>query len=409
MQTHLASNAVLCPLRIVILFSVLGPYVIARVRAASVLSTLTVIEGSIRSSTYAWSPHDQIDGLNIKIISSDKSIEELIGGVIAKRVFTVLDEIAPDVVAIPGYSTALALAAIYWCGINSVPAIMMSDSTAHDEPRNFWKESIKRRILRMTSAGLVGGAPHTDYLRDLGLPKNHIFTGYDVIDNAYFAAQAEIARQDKESLREHLALPQKFFLASNRFIEKKNLPRLLDAYAWYRNQAGLDAWSLVMLGDGLLKPSLLEIIERYDLGQWVLFPGFKQYDEIPLYYGLAGAFVHASTTEQWGLVINEAMASGLPVLVSDRCGCAPDLVEEGRNGYTFDPYDVDALAGLMLKISSDDCDRVAMGQASREIIARWTPQTFAENLVKAAEAALQAPRPKLGLRDKTLLWALMRR
>ena len=101
------------------------------------------------------------------------------------------------------------------------------------------------------------------------------------------------------------------------------------------------------------------------------------------------------------------MAAGLPVLVSNRCGCAPDLVEEGRNGYTFDPYDVDALAGLMRKIAADGCDREAMGQASREIIARWTPQTFAENLCKTAEAALNAPRPQANLLDKALLWALM--
>jgi 1,2-diacylglycerol 3-alpha-glucosyltransferase len=56
--------------------------------------------------------------------------------------------------------------------------------------------------------------------------------------------------------------------------------------------------------------------------------------------GLASAFIQASTTEQWGLVVNEAMASGLPVLVSERCGCAPDLVKNGVNGYTFDPYDI---------------------------------------------------------------------
>lgn len=138
-------------------------------------------------------------------------------------------------------------------------------------------------------------------------------------------------------------------------------------------------------------------------------PGFKQYSELPAYYGLASVFILPSIKDTWGLVVNEAMAAGLPVLVSNRCGCAPDLVEEGCNGYTFDPYNVDALAGLMRKISADDCDRAAMGQASRDIIARWTPQTFAENLCKAAEAALNAPRPQANLLDKALLWALMRR
>src|SRR5207244_4064698 len=102
----------------------------------------------------------------------------------------------------------------------------------------------------------------------------------------------------------------------------KNLPRLLEAFAGYRRLAGDAAWELVLLGDGPLRPELVALLKDLELDGHVLLPGFKQYDELPAYYGLAGAFIHASTTEQWGLVVNEAMASGLPVLVSDRCGCA---------------------------------------------------------------------------------------
>ena len=320
-----------------------------------------------------------------------------------------LDEFHPNVVCIAGWSEWYALATLSWCNQHRIPSIVMSDSTAHDEVRKGWKEAIKSRVIRLYSAGLVGGKPHVDYLSALGMPRERIFTRYDVVDNPHFSVGADEARRNADHERTRLTLPPHFFLASNRFIEKKNLPRLLDAYARYRNQAGESAWKLVLLGDGPLKPQLQALIQQHNLSSWVLMPGFKQYDELPAYYGLAGAFIQASTTEQWGLVVNEAMAAGLPVLVSNRCGCAPDLVEEGRNGYTFDPYDVDALAGLMRKIAADDCDREVMGQASREIIARWTPQTFAENLCKAAEAAMNAPRPKANLLDKALLWALMRR
>ena len=73
------------------------------------------------------------------------------------------------------------------------------------------------------------------------------------------------------------------------------------------------------------------------------------------------AFVHASASEQWGLVVNEAMAAGLPVIVSERCGCAPDLVREGVNGLTFDPCDVAELAGLMERVAAmADWQRAAM-------------------------------------------------
>jgi glycosyltransferase involved in cell wall biosynthesis len=120
----------------------------------------------------------------------------------------------------------------------------------------------------------------------------------------------------------------------------------------------------------------------------VLLPGFKQYPELPVYYGLASAFIHASTSEPWGLVVNEAMASGLPVVVSNRCGCAPDLVCDGRNGYTFDPRNVGQLAELMLRISIPGPHLSTMSNASAEIISTWGLSRFAHGLRAAAEKAV---------------------
>ena len=91
--------------------------------------------------------------------------------------------------------------------------------------------------------------------------------------------------------------------------------------------------------------------------------------------------------EQWGLVVNEAMAAGLPVLVSERCGCFADLVIKGVNGFGFDPYNSEQLTKLMLKISSDDCDREKMGQASLKHIEKYSPDYFAQGFVKAVEYA----------------------
>jgi glycosyltransferase involved in cell wall biosynthesis len=137
--------------------------------------------------------------------------------------------------------------------------------------------------------------------------------------------------------------------------------------------------------------------------------GFKQYPDLPAYYGLASAFIHASTTEQWGLVVNEAMASGLPVLVSNRCGCAPDLVQERVNGFTFDPLDVEQLARLMVQLSSGLVDLRRMGDASRKIITDWGPERFASGLRQAAEMAHSAPQPQFGLSQRLLLNLLILR
>jgi glycosyltransferase involved in cell wall biosynthesis len=140
----------------------------------------------------------------------------------------------------------------------------------------------------------------------------------------------------------------------------------------------------------------------------VLLPGFKQYPDLPAYYGLASAFIHASTTEQWGLVVNEAMASGLPVLVSNRCGCAQDLVREGVNGFTFDPYNVEEMANVMLRLTETPKHRLTeMGDASRQLISAWGPERFARGLHDAAETALKNPPPIATVYDRLLLMALI--
>ena len=149
---------------------------------------------------------------------------------------------------------------------------------------------------------------------------------------------------------------------------------------------------MVTVGDGELKPTLTALRHELGLDKQVIFTGFVQYDRLPPYYALAGALVLASTAEQWGLVVNEAMASGLPVLVSDRCGCVDDLVQDGVNGFRFNPTDLGAIADRLEKVAHSATSQ-QMGQASRTIIAKWTPDRFATALQQAVEAAVRAGSP----------------
>ena len=241
------------------------------------------------------------------------------------------------------------------------PMVVMSESSRQDEPRTWWKEAIKRRIVGLYSAALVGGQRHVQYLVELGMPRERVFTGYDVVDNHYFRHNAEEVRSQRSEVRQKYALPENYFLASARFIEKKNLARLVQAYAEYRRRSEVRSpkseigndkapWDLVVLGDGPLRETLNSQLSTLNLNEHVHLPGFKPYDELPVYYALANAFVHASTTEQWGLVVNEAIASGLPVIVSERCGCVPELVQ--GNGFTFDPTNEHELTARLLEMAS---------------------------------------------------------
>ena len=395
-------------LKVAIIFHHIGPYHHARLNAAACKLSIAGIEWSNKEN-YAWGSvsdrpiYDKISLFDcINKLSCQKDILE-------KRLTDALRDCLPDVLVINGWNDFGSLISFSAALNLEMPIVVMSDSTKQDFKRNYLREALKQRILSFCSSALVAGRLHKDYLMCLGFQEKLIFLGYDAVDNTHFAQGTANARQHSQALRHHLHLPEHFFLASARFIEKKNLTRLIQAYAQYQSQAKVTPWHLVLLGDGDLKSQILTQIKHLGLDPWVHLPGFKQYDELPNYYGLAHCFIHASTTEQWGLVVNEAMASGLPVLVSNRCGCAPDLVQAGHNGYTFDPYNPNQLTDLMLKIASGTCDLTAMGQASQEIIAHWSPQTFADNLYEAVQTALSIPPPKSSFLNKFLLMILSRR
>jgi glycosyltransferase involved in cell wall biosynthesis len=285
--------------------------------------------------------------------------------------------------------------------------VVMSESARQDETRTWWKEMLKQRVVGLYSAALVGGQRHVEYLVELGMPRERIFTGYDVVDNEYFREKTEEIRSQTSEIRPKYQLPENYFLASARFIEKKNLPTLISAYGKYRNKSqagGNQPWDLVLLGDGPLRETLNSQLSTLTLHGHVHFPGFKQYDELPVYYALAKAFVHPSTTEQWGLVVNEAVASGLPVIVSERCGCVPELVQ--GNGFTFDPTSEHELTARLLQMESlSDGKRKQFGNASYSIAANFVPERFGEGLELAAQLAFSRPRktsPLTGMLIKSL-------
>jgi 1,2-diacylglycerol 3-alpha-glucosyltransferase len=392
--------------RVVVLFHRFGPYHISRLNRAARYLGIEGIELSCTDRTYAWDRTDGSQAFPREVASNDIDTEK--APQLIRRMAALLSARQPDAVAIPGWSHRGALAALLWCSRSGTPTVLMSDSARGDYVRHRWKEMVKRRVVSLCGSALVGGKRHRDYLKELGMSPARIVSGYDVIDNEHFAQGAERARLRAAEERQRLGLPERYFLASSRFVEKKNLPGLLKAFAGYRQAAGEDAWGLVLLGDGRLRQQLTALISRHGMDDFVHMPGFRQYVDLPAYYGLAGAFVHASTIEQWGLVVNEAMAAGLPVIVSRHCGCADELVVPGRNGFTFDPLDPSELTGLLLHVASNRCDRRLLASGGRAIIAEWTPDRFATGLSQAVDLAITAARRRAVV-DRLLVRALVHR
>jgi 1,2-diacylglycerol 3-alpha-glucosyltransferase len=373
--------------KIGIVFASLGPYHFSRIEGSvnyfqkcKYQADVIAIELAQSQEIYPWqTKRDDYDFSIISIIKN-KALEKVNIFRLFLEINYIFRKINPNVVAISGYSEPGMLCILCWSIWNNKPIILFSPSKEDDKTRIWWQERLKSLIIKRYKSALVGGKSHREYLVQLGLNSDAIFLGYNVVGNKNF---------HPDNIR-HLPRPinKSYFLAINRFISKKNLSLLISAYAQYRQENSNLLWDLVLSGDGQLRPQIEQQINELGLTEFVHLPGFLQQEELLPYFAHANCFIHASIQEQWGLVVNEAMAAGLPVIVSNCCGCFEDLVIEGVNGFGFDPTNQQALTDLMLKMSSEEVDLIAMGEASLQHIQKYSPDYFAQGLMQAVKYSL---------------------
>ena len=371
--------------KVAILFRNYGPYHLARLQSFLRYCAYFGWEGigielTRLGEDYEWKTHlESFPGSVISVLGKQQ-LREVSFFQLVKQLYKVIENIQPDLIVIAGYSRPSMLAALGWSRLKQKPAILLSASKEDDSYRSFVTEALKKAIVSNYKAALVGGKPQKRYCIKLGIPAERIFLGYNVVGNEVFHPQKI------SSLRKPFNFP--YFLAINRFIPKKNLLFLLSSYNTYYKKAGEKALHLVLCGDGELRPQIEKKIKELDLSNLVHLTGFLQQDELLPYFAHASGFVHASIQEQWGLVVNEAMAAGLPVLVSNRCGCYEDLVIEGITGFGFDPENSQQLTSLMLKMTSGEVELSKMGNAALEHIQKFSPNYFAKGLSQAIQYTL---------------------
>jgi glycosyltransferase involved in cell wall biosynthesis len=226
----------------------------------------------------------------------------------------------------------------------------------------------------------------------LGMSREQIWSGYNVVDNMHFADQPP--EQTPLELK-HFQTP--YFLVMSRLVREKNVNRIMEAYQIYVERTQRAPWPLVICGEGPERRSLERVVFQKNLGELVIFLGFRRYEELPTIYQRAGALVHLSVVEPWGLVVNEAMAAGLPVIVSSRCGCCAELIRHGVNGYIVDPLDVRSVASILADFAEERVDRRGLGVAGREIVAALGPERFGSSFGSAFRSAAHGEyRAKVG-------------
>ena len=292
-----------------------------------------------------------------------------------------LEQTSPSALVVAGYSQPPMRAAIKWGKKQDIPIILLSDSQLCDRPRNIVVESLKGRWLRRNcDAAFVAGASAAQYLDHLGFPKHKVWRGYDVVDNAYFSQASESIRQHEKIERNRLGLPDRFLLYVGRLSPEKNLIRLLEALSLCQKSRPHPPLPLVVVGSGEQEGELKKRAQDLALKD-IVWVGFKQIDELPSYYALAYALVLSSTSEPWGLVVNEAMACGLPVLASTQCGAVLDLVFPGINGFIFDPWKLGSISHAISTFwQLSEGQRVSMGKASQRLIQNFSTDTWAKAL-----------------------------
>jgi glycosyltransferase involved in cell wall biosynthesis len=250
-----------------------------------------------------------------------------------------------------------------------MPRVLVTDSQAVDHRRSRWKEAAKRAIIGRPECAFVAGATSRRYAAMLGVPAERIVDGCDVVDNTHFSAAAALR-----------GLKERRLLTVIRLAPTKNLLAAAEAFLRFAEQRPED-WTWSIAGYGPLENELRALADQSN-GRIRLLGG-RQYAELPQVFADADVYWQPSVSEPWGLAVNEAMAAGLPVFASTRCGCVEDLVT-GNTGWTFDPVSVPAMVEGLERVAADRDRWETMGRAAAELIVHWDLDRFSEGVYRAA-------------------------
>jgi glycosyltransferase involved in cell wall biosynthesis len=291
---------------------------------------------------------------------------------------------APDVILCGGYNYLASWQSLSWARGRGVPFCLWSESNAQDMRHGYMPvELLKGEFLKGCSRFVVPGRSAREYLHAHKIEDSGIFTAPNAVDNDLFRKAAEAARRQADRLRAELGLPERYFVFAGRFVREKGVFDLLSAYAKL-NGPTRERIGLVYVGNGAARRELEQRAAAIRPGM-VTFAGFVQRDQLAAYYALAEALILPTYSDPWGLVVNEAMACGLPVIVSRVAGCAADLVRENWNGLLISAGDISSLTKSMETIAGNRELRASMGANSEQWISSFSPTAWSLGIVQTTQ------------------------
>nr|WP_319397835.1 glycosyltransferase family 4 protein [uncultured Carboxylicivirga sp.] len=267
-------------------------------------------------------------------------------------------------VCIPGYGRKAYIKMLLWSKRYGLQVLLFAESWySGNRILDFLKGQLINRTTHVCFVSGKRAAVH--FTKRLGIPHKNIIEGYSVVDNDHFSTDPSYPKGSPT------------LLCVARFAEEKNLRFLIKAF---KSSSLSEGWKLKIVGGGPLKETLQQEInefEQIELCDWLT------YDQLPELYASSHAFILPSSFEPWGLVINEAMAAGKPVLLSTETGALPDLLEENKNGWSFNPNDDSELIESLDKLAESSPEQlIKMGTNSQNIIDNYSCQTWAQKIVE---------------------------
>jgi glycosyltransferase involved in cell wall biosynthesis len=296
---------------------------------------------------------------------------------ITPGIFSALRDSRPDVVVVSGWSTFAAQAAIAWCRLRRVPYVLHVES--HDlERRTAWRRAVKGavvpRLVRGAASVLTVGTAARESMLAHGARPERTRTFANTVD-----VPAWISRANE--LERHRGDDDVVVLCVARLAPEKGVDVLLHAIA----ETGDDRLRLVLAGDGPEAPELKRLAEQ--LGVRLSARGELTEEALAQEYVDADVFALLSWHEPWGVVVNEAAASALPLVLSDHVGASRDLLRNGENGFVVPAGDAAAAAVALRRLADDPELRRAMGARSRELVRRWGYEPSVDDFVAAVREA----------------------
>lgn len=325
-----------------------------------------------------------LDGYDSEFLQNISPIPDLstFFGLINPGIITKLRREKYDAVLVHGWAVLTNLFISISSFYHRVPIILRSETNLLSK-MPLWKKSFKYLVLRSlfksVSAFLAIGTLNKEFYKSYGVPEEKIFLAPYTVNNEFFGLKAKELIPKKNLLKQELGIPLSIpvVLFSGKLVDRKCPMDLLRAFEVVIKDINA---ALVFVGEGLLRNNLENYTKEKGIKN-VYFTGFKNQNEISNYYVIADVLVLPSSFEPWGLVVNEAMCFGLPIIVSDQVGAGADLVKDNVNGFVYECGNITMLTDKLRQLLTNNDLRQKMREASLKLVNRWSYKENIEGII----------------------------